>query len=237
MDYVTKSQVEQYTGLQIDDSLDAFLDLVSGFGKDYIDRTLSMDGARRWFDDADAESTRYFDGKGTARLYLDDCRSISLIVASITRGNGVTLVANEDYYLYPLNADTDGRPFEYVDLANPAFNLPANSRLSVFAGGNAYVFFEGQRNIAVTGKWGYNASGDGNIPKLVQMAMLKLITSVIRQNIGDADLKEVTAESLGEYSATYAKISEVADSLKIGDMLASLQRERVQNGAATRLAH
>lgn len=238
MDYITKSQIEQYTGLQIDATLDTFLALITGFAKNYIDLAVSSDEfGQRWFDDADAESTRYFNGNGQSRLYVDDLRSVTTLVASITRGNGIALVANQDFYTYPLNAIADGIPFEWIDLANPAYNMPANSRLSAFGGGNAYVFFQGQRNIAVTGKWGYNALDDGNLPPVVVMAALKICGGIIKENIGDTDLKELTAEALGEYSASYAKVKDIADRLEIGDILAPLVREKkTSETSGTRLA-
>lgn len=239
MDYITKPELEQYMGIQIDETLAAFLDLITAFGKDYIDRAVSTDlVGLRWFDDADTVETRYFDGNGQSRMYVDDLRSVTSIVASITTGNGVNLVANQDYYLYPLNAAADGRPYEYIELLNPAFNLPANSRIQVFAGGSAYVFFEGQRNIAITGKWGYNKITDGNLPPVVRMAMLKICAGVIKENIGDTDLKELTQESLGEYSASYAKVKDIADRLEITDILADIVRARkTLAGGTTRLAH
>lgn len=231
MDYITKSQLEQYLGIQIDSSLDAFLDTISASAKQYIDLYCSNDEVgQRWFDDADTEQTRYFDGNGLARLYVDDLRTVTSIVASITRGNGVTLVANQDYYLYPLNAVANGFPYEWIDLANPAYNMPANSRLAAISG-NSYVFFRGQRNIAITGKWGFNAAGSGFPPAITQ-AMLKLCGATIKENIGDTDLKELTAESLGEYSASYAKVKDIAERLEVGAILDPFVREMRARGGA-----
>lgn len=237
MDYITKSQIEQYTGLQIDATLDTFLALITGFAKNYIDLAVSSDEfGQRWFDDADAESTRYFNGNGQSRLYVDDLRSVTTLVASITRGNGIALVENTDFYLYPLNAAANGFPYEYIELANPAFNLPANSRLTLMAG-SGYVFFEGQRNIAITGKWGFNKlGGTPLIPNAVQMAALKICAGIIKENIGDTDLKELTAESLGEYSASYAKVKDIADRLEINQILAPFVRTRIASkGGGNRL--
>jgi hypothetical protein len=235
MNYITKSQLEQYTGLQIDEELDAFLDLITAFAKEYIDDSLSTEGVgKRWFDDADTSSTRYFNGNGMARMYIDDLRSVTSLVASITVGSGITLVQNTDYFLYPLNAVADGKPFEYIELINPAFNLPANSRMSVFGAGSPYTFYEGQRNIAITGKWGYNAI-NSNLPPLVKMATLKICAAVIKENIGDNDLKELTSESLGEYSASYAKIAEIADRLGVSNILAPLKRARIVTSGGNRL--
>lgn len=235
MNYITKSELEQYLGLQIDSTLTTFLDMLSATAKNYIDLACSTEGVgQRWFDDADTESTRYYDGNGLARLYVDDLRSVTSIVASISRGNGVTLTENVDFYLNPLNAPANEFPYEWIDLANPAFNLPANSRLSAF-GGNTYVFFQGQRNIAVTGKWGFNKSGDGKIPAVVKMAALKICAGIIKENIGDTDLKELTAESLGEYSASYAKVKDVADRLEIKDLLYPVLRKKKVNGGGTRV--
>lgn len=237
MNYITKNQLQAYTGLTIDSTLDTFLDLISAAAKNYIDLLCSTETiGERWFDDADAEdSTRYFDGNGLSRLYIDDLRSVTSLVASITVGNGVTLVENTDFFLYPLNAPANGFPYEYIELVNPMYNLPANSRLTAFGGGNPYVFYTGQRNIAITGRWGFNASGDGNLPSSVIMAALKICAGVIKENLGDTDLKELTAESLGEYSASYAKVKDIADRLEIPALLAPFIRHKHSKGGGTRL--
>lgn len=232
--YFTEDQLEKYLGININPALESWLATMGAAVKEYIDLTCSMEGGGRWFDDDDTETTRYFDGNGLSRLYVDDLREVTSIVASITRGNGVTLVANQDYFLYPLNAAADGYPYEYIELANPAFNMPTNSRLSAGLGG-AYTFFQGQRNIAITGKWGYNAEGEGK-PELVTLAALKIMAGIIKENIGDDDVKELTQESLGEYSATYARIKDIADRLGIQDVLAPLIRQKVNNGGGMRKA-
>lgn len=236
MDYITKSELEQYTGLQIDASLNTFLDTISAAAKEYIDLYCSTeDVGYRWFDDdAEEDSTRYFNGNGLSRLYVDDLREVTTIVASITRGNGVTLVENTDFFCYPLNHEADGLPIEYIELANPAFNLPANSRMTA-GGQSAYVFYEGQRNIAITGRWGYNEVDDDNFPPAIKTAALKICTGIIKENIGDTDLKELTSETLGEYSASYAKVKDIADRLGINDLLDPFVRAKKTGAAGTRL--
>jgi hypothetical protein len=72
----------------------------------------------------------------------------------------------------------------------------------------------------VTGKFGYSLTP----PDLVKSAVLKLVTAFIRDNIGDTDVKEITAETLGEYSVNYAKISELADRLSINATLGAYKR-------------
>lgn len=226
MDYVTKSEVEQYTGLQIDAALDTFLDTLSAFAKQYIDETCSNPKiGKRWFDGSATPSTRYFDGRENVRLYVDDLRTITSLAVSVTAGDSVTLVENTDFFCYPLNAIADSKPIEWIELIQPAVNQNVNSRLAQVAGNNPFVFWEGQRNISITGKWGYNEAADGKIPKLVKMAALKLIAAAIKANIGDTDLKELTSETLGEYSASYAKIKDIADQLEIADVLEPLVRK------------
>lgn len=231
--YFTEDQLEKYLGININAGLATWLATMGAAVKQYIDETCSTEGVgRRWFDDADTETTRYFDGNGLTRLYVDDLRSVTSLVASITAGNGVTLVLNTDYFLYPLNAVADSKPYEYIELANPAFNLPANSRITTGVA-QAYIFFEGQRNIAITGKWGYNAAS-GSRPDLITLAALKIMGGIIKENIGDDDVKELTQETLGEYSASYAKVKDIADRLGIPDTLAPFIRARKASGGGIR---
>ncbi len=231
MDYITKSELEQYTGLQIDDELDTFLDLISSFAKDYIDTSCSSDVASRWFDDdADTDSTRRFDGNDAFRLYVDDLREITTV-----ESNGIALVENTDFYAYPLNATDDGVPYEWIELVNPSNNLNVNSRIAAISGTSPFVFTRGQRNIAITGRWGYNELEDGNLPPSVKMAALKICAGIIKENIGDTDLKELTSESLGEYSASYAKVADIADRLGVPSILGDFIRTKKVIGGGNRL--
>lgn len=216
MAYITKSEIEQYLGLQIDASLQTFMDTLIAMAQEYIE--IYCGGgivARRVFDAADTDSTRYFDGKGLTRLKIDDLRAITSMSA-----DGVALVANTDYYLYPLNAIADGRPYEWIELIQPQTRISGNqnSRIEVTS---PYSFWDNQRNITIVGKFGYSTA----VPKSVKLAALKLVGAVIKENIGDNDLKNITAETLGDHSVTYQEIKDTASLSKVNDILAPFVRQ------------
>ncbi len=88
--------------------------------------------------------TFYFDWPSQAspslyRLWVPDLISLT----SLTSG-GVTISAS-DYFLYPSNAPARGEPYRWIEIDR--------SNLGTFAAGDT-----AQRNIAVTGTWGYPGS-------------------------------------------------------------------------------
>lgn len=214
MSYISKSEIEQYLGLQIDATFQTFIDTLIAMAQEYIEEYCGGGIIpKRIFDAADTNSTRYYDGNGMTKLKIDDLRSITSLSV-----DGVALVENTDYYLYPLNATTDGKPYEWVELIQPETRLNTNSRIAVTS---PYVFERGQRNIVITGKFGYSIT----VPKSVKLAALRLVGTVIMENIGDNDLRVVASESLGDYNVSYQDMKTVASQSKVNEILDPLVRK------------
>lgn len=230
--YTSKGNIEKYLGVTIDGTLDAFITLLISFAEEYIIMTCSNEVGGRWFGtgDDEEEATRKYDGNGLMRLYLDDVREISEVTV-----DGIEFAADTGYIAYPLNAEADELPFEYIELVQPNSSamLNTNSRMQAMVGSDQFRFTERQANVLVTGKFGYSP----DVPPTIEMAALKLCAAVIKENIGDTDLKEITSETLGEYSATFAKVKDIGDKLGIPDMLEMFIRcKDFKSDGAMRLA-
>ena len=205
MTYTDKATLQSYLGVTISSSLDTFLGIVIDGVSDYIEKTCGGKiFLRRKFENVDSDTTRYYDGNDAERLLIDDIRTITSVVA-----DGVTLIENTDYFAYPLNEPVK----EYIELIQPETRLNRNSRLDV---SSPYVFTKAQRNVAITGKFGYSVT----VPASVKLVATQLAGAVLKESVGNRDLSEVTSTSLGEYSVTYTKIADIAN--KVGaDMLLS----------------
>ena len=224
MAYATKTQIKQYLGINWTAGIDAFVDTLIAGATDYIERFCGDERyGRRAFEapSPDDDVEKHFDGNGNQRLYIGDLREITSLVV-----DGTTLVQNTDFYLYPLNAEDEEKPYTSIELVQPESSFSnANPR-----SGNTipYVFEELQRSVVVTGKWGFSET----VPEDVAVATMKLVGGIIKENIGDADLREVTQEALGEYSTSYAKIKDIAHSLGVNALLTDYRRKR--NGRSGR---
>ncbi|MDF1498523.1 MAG: hypothetical protein P1P85_04195 [Patescibacteria group bacterium] len=219
MSYIDKTQIEEYTGLTISSGLDGFMTTLIGSVEAYIEKYC---GGRyfekRWFNDSDIEKTFRYDGNDDTKLAIDDLRSLTSLTV-----DDMVLTENEDFHLYPLNAVNYGMPYEWIELIQPETRLlNVNSRLS---SAPPYIFDKGQRTIVVVGKFGYSVA----VPDDIKLVALKLVGSIIKENIRDSDLKEVTQESLGDYSASYTKIVEIANQLKINEILDKYKKKCIPN--------
>lgn len=210
MAYIEKSDIENYLGVSIDDSLDTFIESLIDGVEDYVE---SVTGRKFEAPDPDTATTRYYDGNGLTKLSIDDIREITSVTV-----DDVALAVNVDYFPFPLNALADGEPYERLDL-NQNVGGNQNPRAN-----STYVFDCGQRNVVVVGKFGYSATP----PAAIKMACIKIASGMIRENI-TTDLKEVTAETLGEYNVTYGKISEVANAVKSNELLDQFTRKNAPN--------
>lgn len=204
MAYVTKTEIEQYTGLSIAETMTSFLTKLTTAVQNFVENYTG-----RWFEDDDEAATRYYDGNGCTKLAIDDIREITSIEV-----DGIALVADDDYYTYPLNATEDGVPIERIDLIQPETKVNTNSR-AMLLGSSNYIFEKKQRSVKITGKWGYSTVP----PEDIKLAVLKLIGGVIKENIGDADVKEVTSETIGAFTTSYAKLKDIAHALGVEDLL------------------
>ena len=209
MSYIDKAKIEKYMGLTIDSGLDAFIaSLISGAEK-YIDKYCGgRHFAKRWFEDADDDRTFRYDGNDNTKIAIDDLRELTSLTV-----DDIELTEDKDFHLYPLNADEYDMPFEWIELIQPETRLlNVNSRLS---SAPPYIFDKGQRTIVIVGKFGFSTS----VPEDIELAALKIVGGIIKENVGDADLREVTQESLGDYSASYAKIKDTANRLGVDEFL------------------
>ncbi len=221
--YITTTEVKEYLGVTWNTSFDTFIESFISAAGNYIDRACSNPVGSRWFSDDNVSQTRYFNGNGQKRLYLDDVRSIKQLQINLTVGQGVTLVENTDFYMYPMNAQNDGMPYEWIELIQPTYNRNVNSRIAALAGNNPFVFWKGQRNVIVTGTWGFATTA----PDDIKVATMKLVSSFIKENIGDTDIKEVTSEKLGNFGTSYTKISSIADRVGVTNIIAPYVRKFV----------
>lgn len=216
MSYITEDEIEKYMGVDIDAALSVFIASVISMAENYIEKYCGGKFfAKRWFADSDTEITMWYNGNGLERIAIDDLRDITSLEL-----NGIALVEDTDYILYPLNAAALDEPYEWIELVQPDTRIQTNSRI---ISSSAYIFDEGQKNIKVVGKFGYSTTP----PSAIKLAALKIVSGVIKENIGDNDLKEITQESIGEYSASYAKVSEVANAKGINDILNSFTRKGI----------
>lgn len=205
MAYITKTQIEQYMGVQIDASLQTFIDtLISAVTRFVEKKTGSVFEAP----DPDNDVVRYYSGNGRTKMNIDHLREFTSLSV-----DGISLVENDDFIFYPINAVADGKPFDSIELIQPETRLQRSSRIDVTS---PYVFEKAQRNIVLTGKFGYSEKA----PEDIKIACLKMVASLIKENIGDRDLKELSSESLGDYSVSFVKVADFADRLGINDLLA-----------------
>lgn len=212
MQYVTQTEIKQYHGITWNSALDDFITSLELGVVKYVEK---LTGRKFKAPDPDTATTRYFNGNDDTRLAIDDLRELSSLVV-----DNVTLTANTDFYLYPLNAVADGEPYTRIELIQPETRLlNSNPRVQNAA---PYIFDRAQRNIAVTGKWGYSATP----PADIKVAVLKLVGALIKENIGDTDLREVKSETLDAYSVTYESISSIANKLGVDSILQLYTKKR-----------
>lgn len=208
--YITKEDIEMYSGLNIDGSADDFITMLIAAVSDYISKAAGAGlVTRREFGlDSEADSTtRKYDGTGATKLMIDDVLSIDTLVV-----DDETLTEDTDFFLCPANALADGKPYEWIELAQPALGNRSSRSLS---SNNPFVFTVDQRNVVVTGKFGYST----DVPPVIKLACLKLATAVIKENVADSDVREVSSETLGDYSVSFGSVSNTANAIKVDTLL------------------
>jgi hypothetical protein len=195
MPYTDKATVENYLAVAIPDALSASVEQWAEAARTFI-----YNYTGRYFDaaDEDEEDTYKYDGNGRTRLEIDDCISVSRLTIY-----GIEVTA-DGYFLYPANDS----PKTSIEL-NQYLSAISNSR-----SGNVFTFTPGQQNVEVTGVFGWPET-----PADIVLAATKLVGGIIKEAVGDRDIKEVTRETLGDYQADYAKISDIAHALKVTDLL------------------
>jgi hypothetical protein len=211
--YISKSDIEKYLLINIDVTGEPFVESAISASQTFVENYCGDERfGKRVFQapDPDSDITKYFNGNGNERLYIGDIRSVTSLSID---GEAQTL--NEDYFLSPLNADADGRPYTALELVQTSV-VGMNSR----SGRAKYIFEEDQRNIVVVGKWGYSETP----PEDIKFAVLKLVGAILKENMTDTSMKQITSESLGDYSVSYEKIKDLADRLDVVSILAPYKR-------------
>ncbi len=204
--YVTQTEIKQYHGITWNSALDTFITTLEAAAVKFVENL-----THRTFlaPTPDTAVTRYYDGNDDTKLRIDDLRELTSLTV-----DSIALTENDDFYLYPTNAEEDGEPYTRIELIQPETRINnANPRMQQNA---PYTFNRAQRNIVIVGKFGYSATP----PEDVKVAVLKLVGGMIKENIGDTDLREVKSETLDTYSVTYDSIKNVAHALGVDAMLA-----------------
>ena len=223
MAYITKTEVKKYLGVNWTSGIDSFIDTLIASSTKFIEEFCGdVRYGKRVFEapESDVDVTRYFDGNGLERLQIGDLREITSVTV-----DGIALTQDTDYHLLPHNAVADEEPFVSIELVQPETSFSNSNPRS--GSTIPYVFEELQRSIVVVGKWGYSATP----PSDVKVAAMKIVGGIIKENIGDSDLREVTQETLGEYSTRYAKIKDIAHALNVGSILEPYKRGRVSGSS------
>lgn len=200
--YATLTQVKNYALRDITPAFEATVTEFIGMAGKYIDnfcnRSFEVVGS--------TPATKYYDGNDSDSLEIDDLHSLTALTV-FDVGFDVSSLA-----LYPANET----PKTLIKVKSNYAPQSVSSRRPVF------LFDQGEQNVAITGIWGYG----GEIPKDITLACLKIVSAIIKENFGEGDANEISQESIGDYSVSYQKVSDVASALKVSDLLAPYVRQR-----------
>lgn len=211
--YTSKTTLESYLGVTLDVSLTTFITLTIASVTDFIENYCGDDHfGKRVFEKptgTDNNQVRYFDGTGDVSLAIGDLQS----VASLSVDNNEQ-VANEDYFLKPYNAQAEGKPYTHIELIQP--DGRQGSR-----GAAVYIFDKTQRNVKIEGKWRYSDT----VPASIQLIATQLVASILKEKVGDLELREVKAETLDDYKVEFSDITAKAKTLGVTDILDQYKRK------------
>lgn len=213
--YITKTDIEKYLLISIDVTGEPFVESAIRACQTHIENLCGdLTFGKRVFKapDPDVDVTKYFNGNGTQKLSVGDLRSITSLSV-----DGIEMVENQDFYTVPLNAVADNRPITGIELVQP---MTATANQNPRSGRSPYIFEPLQRNVIITGKWGYSAKP----PEDIKMAVIKMVAGIIRENLTDPTSKTVSSESLGEYSVNYSKMNEILNQVGANDLIAPYYR-------------
>lgn len=189
--YTSRERVEDFLQISIDPSFTFRINEWIGAVKLFIDNYCG-----RTFEQ-EAATVKYYSGIGEKRLAIDDALSISKIEILDYDGNvNYTFDNANEFYLQPENAS-----YKNIIIPNPD-----NAEITYWV--------KGINNIKVTGVFGNAAT----VPEDIRLVATKLIAGII-QEINTEIAGELTGENLGEYSASIQKVTEMANTIKIFDVL------------------
>ncbi len=181
MSYTSKSRIQNFLLINIDDSftsqIDEWISVAEAYINDYCGT--EFEGTLE---------ARYFDGDGSSELLVDDFVSLTKIEILDESGNvDYTLDTVTDYYLYPANKTRKNRI---------VINR-INAGISIFP--CTYP-----QNIKITANWGFS----NTVPADIQFAATRLVAAIIQE--GNYDIgSEIKSERLGEYKITYQDIDKM----------------------------
>lgn len=149
-----------------------------------------------------AASARWYDGSGATEQKIDECVAITEVkVYDNFETELFTMTNVSDYFAWPYNE----MPIRRL------VKKPATS---------AY-FFNGQRNVKVTAKWGYSVA----VPELIRFATTVLASGVV--NFSNNSDGEISSERIGEYSVTYKNDAQWADYERAKGIINSYRKPNV----------
>jgi hypothetical protein len=218
--YTTTNDIKKYLGIGWDATLDSFVDDTINTAQDFVERYCGGESfEKRWFDDTDSVVTRKYNGNAKRILFIDDLRSLTTLTI-----DNIEYEEGKDVILYPLN-DT---PKTQIQMNRNTYSN-VNSRVR---GGNlsSVIFPQGQANVIVEGKFGYSTT----VPEAIKMATTRIASSIIKENIGDSDLKSVSKEELGEYSVSFESAKNAANKIDALDTLNQYRRNDVLSSVGLR---
>ena len=190
MSYTNKSKVEKYLNVDISASFDTQIAGWIASVKTWIDKYCG-----KTFESA--SSVKYYDGNGKRELDFDDCSSVptEVLILDIDGTTAFTLTegASNDYLVYPLNEST-------------------KNQLRLVSGATIGYFPNRDSSVKITAPFGFSAS----VPEDVELIATKLVGEIVKEGLKGGKLASI---SLGDYTANFQKIDEMADPLGIDQIL------------------
>ena len=191
MSYTSKSRIQNFLLITIDDSFDTqiseWIASVEKWINNYCGREFETETA----------TYKLYDGNNTSELLVDDILTVTKIeILDQERNVDETIDSTDEYWLYPANE-------------SPKWKIVIDSRNAPIG-----IFPSGHQNIKITGTFGYSAT----VPADVELAATKMVAAIIRESGTDVTGR-IKSESLGDYSVTFADIGKIADRLDVKDSL------------------
>jgi hypothetical protein len=217
--YTNSSLIASYLGTEIAPEYGSIVMLAIQAVQNFIENYCGDDIlGKRVFEapDTDEPATRYFDGNGKPKVYIGEATSISSLEV-----DGIGQVIDRDFYAKPYNARELGRPFEFVELAQPSGIQSSRAKA-------LYDFSADQRNIKVIGKFRYSDT----VPSDIQLIATQMAGSIINESISDG----IKSETLGDYRVDYAGLAKTAYSLGVESILDQYKRKIPADSAGIRIA-
>jgi len=187
--YITKSQIENYLGVSINDALNSTINSWILAAQIYVENYTGVK-----FENTE-DTTKYYDGNGLRELYIDDFITVESVTTLTQSGDDdSSLTENEDYYLYPLN-----------DTPKHIIKMTPESSVGCFS--------KGKKRVKVVGNFGYASS----VPSDIQLVITKLVAQVYNQQNKGGEI--VSSERLGDYQVSFAILNKSAMTLGVQQIL------------------